>query len=120
MKARRQIWISSFIMLLIALPMMVFTFNMIYSASPHDVPGDGLASLGLLIGAVGYIFSLVVAIAGLSFANKPHLYKWCKGLGYILIILLGITLILARAYFTFTMLPLAILIIPYILGARKE
>ena len=76
--------ISSAFMLLISLPMMLFTFNMVYSASPYDKSGESLQSIGLLIGAGIYIFSMLVAIAGLSFANKPYIYNWCRNLGLIL------------------------------------
>lgn len=47
--------ISSAFMLLISLPMMLFTFNMVYS-SPYDKSGESLQSIGLLIGAGIYIF----------------------------------------------------------------
>ena len=49
-KANKKILIiSSAFMLLISLPMMLFTFNMVYSASPYDKSGESLQSIGLLI-----------------------------------------------------------------------
>jgi len=112
--------ISSAFMLLISLPMMLFTFNMVYSASPYDKSGESLQSIGLLIGAGIYIFSMLVAIAGLSFANKPYKYNWCSNLGLILMLITLLDAILLRAYFIITMLPLLILNIIYITGTRNN
>ena len=112
--------ISSAFMLLISLPMMLFTFNMVYSASHYDKSGDNLQAIGLLIGAGIYIFSMLVAIAGLSFANKPYKYNWCRNLGLILMLITLLDAILLRAYFIITMLPLLILNIIYITGTRNN
>ena len=63
---------------------------------------------------------MLVAIAGLSFANKPYKYNWCRNLGLILMLITLLDTILLRAYFIITMLPLLILNIIYITGTRNN
>ena len=119
-KKNIKLIISSSIMLLIALPMMLFTFNMIYQASPYDIPVDYMVSLGLILGANIYIFSMIVAIAGLSFANKPYRYKWCRNLSFFLMFIILLDFFLLRAYFTITLGPLLLLNFIYLLGSKTQ
>lgn len=116
----RLLFFTSLLMLIIAIPMMIFTFDMVYTASPHDVPGDGLASLGMLVGAGAYVYSMVVAIVGLVYYRKPYRHHWCRKVAWVLVLLLGIAFVLARAYFLIAMTPLVMLLSLYLWGARKR
>ena len=71
--------IFSALMLLCALPMLWWCLNLINNAAlDYDYAGIGCFGAALV-----YAFSMVTAIAGLTFAGKPHRYGWCRTLAYI-------------------------------------
>lgn len=102
--------ILSALMLIIALPMLLWCLNLINSAAlDYDYAGAGCFGAALI-----YIFSMVTAIAGLSFARKPYRYGWCRVLAYIQLTA-GVVLIFPlRSYAILTLPPLFILTILYL------
>jgi hypothetical protein len=108
---------SCIIMLVSALPLMLWTFTMIYSTSPYDAPGDDLASLGCFFGAATYLWSVLPAVFGLAYSKKPHRYKCCRALGWITVTLLLACVVMQRVVFLFTTLPLAIMTTLYLIAA---
>ncbi len=117
-RARRVILrIISILMLLCALPMLIMCFTMLGSAQTnyHDgvtSPEPPYAAAGCFAMAIVYVFSMVTAIAGLSFASKQHRWGWCRVLAYIQ---LGAGLLLIfpmEEYALLTLPPLLILTIP--------
>lgn len=105
--------ISSALMLFCALPMMLWCLNLInIAALDYDYAGVGC------FGAVlAYAFSMVTAIAGLSFAAQSHRYRWCRRLAYIQLAA-GVLLIFPLcSYAALTLPPLFILTVLYLFGA---
>ena len=107
----------SILMLLCALPMLLMCFAMMGSAQTnyHDgvaSPEPQYAALGCFALAIVYVFSMITAIAGLSFAGKPHRWGLCRVFAYIQ---LGAGLLLIfplEEYALLTLPPLLILTIP--------
>lgn len=101
---------SSALMLLIALPMFMWCLSLINSAAlDYDYAGVGCFLAGLL-----YVFSMVSAIAGLTFATKPYRYRYCQILAYFQLIS-GIMLIVPLLGYTIlTLIPLYLLTILYL------
>ena len=108
---------SSLFMLILALPLTWWTFNMGLTASPYDMPGDSLATLGCCVGAAAYVWSLPVAIIGLCALKKPHRWNWCRVLGWVCVALLVACVVMQRAYFVLTMPPLVLLTALYLIAA---
>ena len=104
--------VSSLLMLLAALPMLLWCLNLIDNAAlDYTYAGAGCFAAG-----IAYIFSMVTAIAGLAFAGKPHRYRWCRTLGYIQLAA-GILLIVPlRSYAALTLPPLFLLTVLYLFG----
>ncbi|NLB18456.1 MAG: hypothetical protein GX825_06960 [Syntrophomonadaceae bacterium] len=102
--------ISSALMLLVALPMLVWCLNLINNAAlDYDYAGAGC-----FVAAIVYAFSMVTAIAGLSFAGRPYRYGWCRIVAYIQLAA-GVLLIFPlQAYTILTLPPLFILTILYL------
>lgn len=71
--------ISSALMLLAALPMLLWCLNLIDNAAlDYTYAGAGCFAAGIV-----YIFSMVTSIAGLAFAGRLHRHRWCRTLAYI-------------------------------------
>ena len=104
--------ISSVLMLLAALPMLLWCLNLIDNAAlDYTYAGAGCFAAG-----IAYIFSMVTAIAGLAFAVRHHRYRWCRALAYIQLAV-GVLLIgPLRAYSVLTLPPLFLLTILYLFG----
>lgn len=102
--------IMSSLMLIIALPMLLWCLNLINNAAlDYDYAG-----LGCFVAGMAYVFSMVTAIAGLTFASRPNRYYWCRILAYIQLAA-GILLISPLlAYAILTLPPLFILTIAYL------
>lgn len=112
-KAKRALLrVSSLLMLLAALPMLLWCLNLIDNAAlDYTYAGAGCFAAG-----IAYIFSMVTAIAGLAFAGKPHRYRWCRTLGYIQLAV-GILLIVPlRSYTMLTLPSLFLLTVLYLFG----
>jgi len=105
--------ISSALMLLCALPMLLWCLNLINNAAlDYDYAGVGCFGAALV-----YAFSMVTAIAGLTFAGRPYRYGWCRILAYIQLAA-GVLLIFPLYAYTVLTLPLLfILTILYLFGA---
>ncbi len=95
--------ISSVLMLLAALPMLLWCLGLIDNAAlDYTYAGAGCFAAG-----IAYIFSMVTAIAGLAFAERLHRHRWCRTLGYIQLAA-GVLLVYSlRSYATITLLPLS-------------
>lgn len=110
--------ITSLLMLLAALPMLLWCLNLIDNAAlDYTYAGAGCFAAGIT-----YIFSMVTAIAGLAFAGRFHRHRWCWKLAYIQLAA-GILLIVPlRSYAALTLPPLFLLTVLYLFGVgwRKK
>lgn len=110
--------ITSLLMLLAALPMLLWCLNLIDNAAlDYTYAGAGCFAAGIT-----YIFSMVTAIAGLAFAGRFHRHRWCRKLAYIQLAA-GILLIVPlRSYAALTLPPLFLLTVLYLFGVgwRKK
>lgn len=108
--------ISSLLMLVCALPMMLWCLNLINNAA-LDYEYGGAGCFGA---AMVYVFSMVTGIAGLSFSKKTYRYGWCRALAYIQTAA-GIVLIIPLLpYAVLTLPPLFILTIFYLLALGRQ
>lgn len=105
--------ISEILMLLIALPMLLWCLSLIDEAA-NDF---AYAGAGCFAAAVLYAFSLVTAIAGTTFAGKRYRYYWCRILGYIQLTAGVLLIFLLNAYAVLTLPPLFILTVLYLSAA---
>jgi hypothetical protein len=105
--------ISSALMLLCALPMLLWCMHLIGNASlDYDYAGVGCFGMALV-----YAFSMVTSIAGLAFAGQPYRYGWCRVLAYIQLTA-GVLLIFpSRAYSALTLPPVLLLTVLYLFSA---
>ena len=104
--------IFSVLMLLCALPMLLWCLNLINNAAlDYDYAGIGCFGAALL-----YAFSMVTAIAGLTFAGQPYRYRWCRTLAYIQLAAGVLLIFLLRAYTILTLPPLFLLTGLYLFG----
>ena len=104
--------ISSILMLLVALPMLLWCLNLIDNAAlDYTYAGAGCFAAG-----IAYIFSMVTAIAGLAFAGKPHQHRWCRILGLIQLAAGVLLFVPLRSYTTLTLPPLFLLTVLYLFG----
>lgn len=107
---KRMLLTGSVLMLLAALPMVVWCLNLIGPASlDYDYAGAGCFGA-----ALAYVFSMVTAIAGISFAGKPYRYRWCRTLGMIQLTAGVLLLAPLMAYGFLTLPPLFILTVWYL------
>jgi predicted membrane channel-forming protein YqfA (hemolysin III family) len=104
--------ISSVLMLLAALPMLLWCLGLIDNAAlDYTYAGAGCFAAG-----IAYIFSMVTAIAGLAFAERLHRHRWCRTLGYIQLAA-GVLLVYSlRSYATITLPPLFLSTVLYFVG----
>ncbi|NLL46609.1 MAG: hypothetical protein GX250_07360 [Clostridiales bacterium] len=112
--------ISSVLMLLAALPLMLWCWYFFdVSAIDRDLP---YASVGCFAAGIVYVFSMVTAIAGLVFAGKPYRYRWCRTFGYIQLVAGLILIIPMLPYALFTLPPLYLLTVIYLscVGWREK
>lgn len=112
--------ISSVIMLLTAIPLLLWCLNLINSASVDMSPGYTYAGAGCFAAAIVYAFSMVTAMAGLAFAGRPYRHRWCRMLAYIQLATGVILIFPLGAYAALTMPPLLILTILYLIGVRER
>lgn len=112
------LWITSVLMMLSAPPMLLWCLNLINMAAlDYDYAGAGSFAAAMV-----YAFSMVTAIAGLTFARKPYRYDWCRFLAYSQLTV-GLVLVFPlQAYAVLTLPPLFILTILYLFGVgwRQE
>ena len=109
--------ISSVLMLLAALPMLLWCLNLIDNAAlDYTYAGAGCFAAG-----IAYIFSMVTAIAGLAFAGlafagRLHRHRWCRTLAYIQLAAGVLLFIPLRSYAALTLPPLFLLTVLYLFG----
>ena len=104
--------VSSILMLLAAMPMMMWCLELIRTTTLNN----DYSAFGLSITGIVYVFSMITAIAGLVFVKKPHRYLWCRVLGYIQLIA-GVLLIVPIHIYTVLALPsLFLLTVLYLFG----
>ena len=113
---RILVQISSLLMLVCALPMMLWCLNLINNAAlDYEYAGAGCFGAAMV-----YVFSMVTGIAGLSFSKKTYRYGWCRALAYIQTAA-GIVLIIPLLpYAVLTLPPLFILTIFYLLALGRQ
>lgn len=107
--------ISSILMLLAALPMILWCLKLIRSTSLNN----DYSAFGLFVAGIVYVFSMITAIAGLVFAGKPHRYLWCRVLGYIQLIA-GVLLIVPIHIYTVLALPPLLLLLVIRIGLKQR
>jgi hypothetical protein len=104
--------ISSVLILLCALPMLIWCWGIINDAALDYT----YAGVGCFAAGIAYIFSMVTAIAGLAFAGRLHRYRWCRTLGYIQLAAGVLLIVPLRAYAVLTLPPLFLLTVLYLFG----
>jgi hypothetical protein len=109
--------VTCIIMLVSALPLSLWTFNIVHVAVPFDVPGDDWAAIGCIVGAATYLWSILPAVLGLLYSNKAYRYKRCRVLGWLTAALLLACVVMQRGFFLITTLPLAVLTALYLIAA---
>lgn len=103
---------SSILMLLVALPMLLWCLGLINSAAlDYDYAG-----LGCFVAGITYVFSMVTGIAGLAFASKPHRQRWCRMLAYLHLAVVVLLIPPLGPYWVLTLPPLLVLTILYLFG----
>ena len=118
MKAKKPalLIIASVMMLLSALPMLLWCLELINNAAmDYTYAGAGCFAAALL-----YAFSMVTAIAGLVYAGRPYRRRWCRMLTYIQLAAGIILTVPLQAYAALTIPPLLIFTALYLIGARKR
>ncbi|MGI6778849.1 MAG: hypothetical protein ACOX7R_12840 [Acetivibrionales bacterium] len=104
--------ITSLLMLLAALPMLLWCLNLIDNAAlDYEYAGAGCFVAGIV-----YIFSMVTAIAGLAFAESLHRHRWCRTLGFIQLAVGALLIVPLRTYAALTLPPLFLFTILYMFG----
>ena len=104
--------ISSILMLLVALPMLLWCLQLIDNAAlDYAYAGAGCFAAGIV-----YVFSMVAAVAGLAFAGKPHQHRWCRILGLIQLAAGVILIVPLLTYTALTLPPLFLLTVLYLFG----
>jgi hypothetical protein len=109
---RTVLRISSVLMLLAALPMMLWCWNLIDTAALDYT----YAGVGCFVAGITYIFSMVTAIAGLAFAGRFYRYRWCRTLGYIQLAAGVLLIIPLLPYAALTLPPLFLVTVLYLIG----
>ncbi len=106
--------ISSLLMLLAALPMLLWCLSLIDNAAlDYTYAGAGCFAAGIV-----YIFSMVTAIAGLAFAGRLHRHRWCRTLGLIQLAVGALLIVPLRTYAALTLPPLFLFTILYMFGVE--
>ncbi len=105
------------IMLASALPLSLWTFNIVHVAVPFDVPGDDWAAIGCIVGAAVYLWSILPAVLGLVYSKKAYRYKRCRVLGWLTAALLLACAVMQRGFFLITTLPLAVTTALYLIAS---
>lgn len=104
--------ISSLLMLLAALPMLLWCLNLIDNAAlDYTYAGAGCFAAG-----IAYSFSMVTAIAGLAFAIKPYRHRWCRTLGLIQLAAGVLLIVPLLSYAVLILPPLFLLTLLYLFG----
>ena len=104
--------ISSLLMLLAALPMLLWCLNLIDNAAlDYTYAGAGCCAAG-----IAYSFSMVTAIAGLAFAIKPYRHRWCRTLGLIQLAAGVLLIVPLLSYAVLILPPLFLLTLLYLFG----
>lgn len=104
--------ISSMLMLLVALPMLLWCLNLINNAALDYT----YAGAGCFAAAIVYAFSMVTAIAGLAFVGQFHRHRWCRALAYIQLAA-GVLLVYPlHSYAALTLPTLFLLTVLYLFG----
>ena len=104
--------VASMLMLLAALPMLLWCLHLIDNAAlDYAYAGAGCFAAG-----IAYIFSMVTAIAGLAFAGRLHRHRWCRTLGYIQLAAGVLLIVPLRSYAALTLPPLFLLTVLYLFG----
>lgn len=104
--------ITSLLMLLAALPMLLWCLNLIDNAAlDYTYAGAGCFAAG-----IAYIFSMVTAIAGLAFAGRLHRHCWCRKLAYIQLAAGVLLIVPLRSYAPLTLPPLFLVTVLYLFG----
>lgn len=106
--------ISSVLMLLAALPMLLWCLSLINNAALDNT--FTYAGVGCFAAGIAYIFSMVTAIAGLVFAGRHHRYRWCRVLGYIQLASGMLLFIPLGPYVVVTLPPFFFLTVLYLFG----
>lgn len=110
---RMLLRISSALMFMCALPMLVWCLNLINNAAlDYDYAGAGCFAAAMV-----YAFSMVTAIAGLSFAGLPYRYRWCRIFAYSQLAAGVMLFVPLGPYAVLTLPPLFILTLPYLFFA---
>jgi hypothetical protein len=113
---RILIIISSILMLILAIPMLLWCLSIIDSAAmDYTYAGAGCFAVAII-----YTFSMLTAIAGLAFAGRPYRHHWCRTLAYIQLAAGVILIVPLHAYAALTVPPLLIFTIIYLIGAKKR
>ncbi len=112
--------ISSVLMLLAALPMLLWCWGHIGDVALNHT--SSYAGVGYFLAGVVYVFSMVTAIAGLVFAGQCHRYRWCRILGYIQLVAGVLLIVPLGSYFLLALPPLFLLSVLYLFGVgwRKK
>ena len=105
------------IILASALPLSLWTFNIVHVAAPFDVPGDDWAAIGCIVGAATYLWSILPAVLGIAYSKKAYRYKRCRVLGWLTAALLFACAVMQRGVFLITTLPLAVMTVLYLIAA---
>ncbi len=104
--------VTSILMLLAALPMLLWCLHLIDNAAlDYEYAGAGCFVAGIV-----YIFSIVTAIAGLAFAGRHHRYRWCRTLGLIQLAAVVLLIVPLRSYAALTLPPLILFTALYLFG----
>lgn len=103
---------SSILMLLVALPLLLWCLNLINNAAlDYDYAGVGCFAAGIT-----YVFSMVTGIAGLALASQSRRQRWCRILAYIQLAAGMLLIFPLGPYATLTLPPLLVLTILYLFG----
>lgn len=112
--------VSSVLMLVVAIPMIMWCLTLTDSASVDTTYGYTYAGLGCFTAGIVYTFSMVTAIAGLSLAKKPYRWRLCRPLAFTQLTVGVILFVPMRAYAVLTLPPLLVLSMLYLIGTRKR
>lgn len=111
--------ISSILMLICAVPSALWCLTLIDGASVSRASGYTYAGAGCFAMMFVYTFSMITAIAGLTFAKTPYRWHWCRAMALIQLVAGIILIIPMRGYAVLTLPPLLILTVLYLIGVRK-
>lgn len=116
---RRGTVIVSTIMLVLALPAAWFCLQMIYAQTDHGDGYEAYVSLGLMIMAVAYLVSAVLAVLG-YLSKREGVRRVARVLGVLLLLTVILGGVMQMAMFFITTWPLLVLTILYLIFLRPE